>query len=91
MKRKIVIVSGCCIVVFIIFLPSYTKIQDLKQRNIELEQQIKRLQAQQARLKRERRLLFEDPVYSEKIAREKMGIAKKGEVIYQLIPNKKDK
>ena len=86
MKRKIVIVSGCCIVFFIIFLPSYTKIQDLKQRNIELEQEIKRLQTQQEKLKRERRLLFEDPVYSEKIAREKMGIAKEGEVIYRIVP-----
>jgi cell division protein FtsB len=30
--------------------------------------------------------LEEDPVYLEKVAREKMGLIKKGEVVYQLVP-----
>ncbi len=72
--------------IFIVFLPSFTKIQDLRQKNIELEQEIKRLQHQHQQLEKEKRLLVDDPVYFEKIAREKMGIAKEGEIIYRIIP-----
>ncbi len=76
--------------VFFYFLPSYTKMQDLKQRNWEYRQEIKALQEKNAALLRERELLETDPEYVEKIAREKMGLIKEGEVVYKIVPAAKE-
>ena len=72
--------------VFIYFLPSYTKMQDLKQKNWDYQQQIKILQAKNAQLLKEKKLLENDPEYVEKVAREKMGLIKEGEVVYKIVP-----
>ena len=74
------------IVVLIIFLPSYTKMQDLKQKNLDYKRQIEQLQQKSAELKEEKRLLENDPVYLEKVAREKMGLIREGEVVYKITP-----
>ena len=74
------------IIVLIIFLPSYTKMQDLKQKNLDYKRQLEQLQQKSAELKEEKRLLENDPVYLEKIAREKMGLIREGEVVYKITP-----
>ena len=74
------------IIVLIIFLPSYTKMQDLKQKNLDYKKQIEQLQQKSAELKEEKRLLENDPVYLEKVAREKMGLIREGEVVYKITP-----
>ncbi|MBM3248865.1 MAG: septum formation initiator family protein [Candidatus Omnitrophica bacterium] len=71
-------------IVFIIFLPSYAKLQDLKQKNIELEDRIAELQQKNTELLKTKELLENDPFYLEKVAREKMGVTKKGEVVYKI-------
>jgi len=68
------------------FLPSYTQMQDLKLRNVQYEQEIIRLKRERAQLEREKQLLIHDPQYLEKVAREKMGLIKEGEVIYKITP-----
>ena len=74
------------IIVFLLFLPSYTKMQDLRQKNSELAKELRELKHQNAQLKRERALLENDPVYLEKVAREKMGLIREGEVVYKMVP-----
>jgi len=74
------------IIVLIIFLPSYTKMQDLKQKNLDYKKQIEQLQQKSAELREEKRLLESDPVYLEKVAREKMGLIREGEVVYKITP-----
>ena len=76
------------LVVFIYFLPSYTKMQDLKQKNRDYGQQIMALKRQNEQLLEEKRLLETDPAYLEKVAREKMGLIKEGEYILELVPAK---
>ncbi len=73
-------------VILIIFLPSYTKLQDLRVRSFDYENEIKHLKAENARLYDENKRLEDDPVYLEKVAREKMGLAKEGEVMYKITP-----
>ena len=60
--------------------------QDLKERNLQYEREIKELERVKIQLAEERRRLTEDPVYLEKVAREKLGVVKKGETIYRLEP-----
>jgi len=71
-------------IAFIIFLPGYTKLQDLKQKNVELEGKIAELQQKNTELINKRELLENDPFYLEKVAREKMGVTKKGEMVYKI-------
>ena len=68
------------------FIPSYSRLQDLKERNTALEEEISSLKQRNEDLAQEEILLETDPVYLEKIAREKMGIVKDGEVVYKLSP-----
>ena len=72
--------------VLIAFLPSYSKMQDLKQKNRDYAGQIEELKRKNVELREEKRLLEEDPFYLEKVAREKMGLIRKGEVVYKLVP-----
>ena len=74
------------IFVLIGFLPSYTKMQDLKQKNTDYRRQIEQLRQKSVELKEEKRRLEKDPVYLEKVAREKMGLIREGEVVYKITP-----
>jgi cell division protein FtsB len=75
--------------VLLAFLPSYTKLQDLKQRNQDFEERTVKLQQEVKDLNKRLYKLEHDPVYMEKVGREKMGVVKKGEVIYKISPQKK--
>ncbi len=70
-------------VILILFLPSYTRLQDLRQKNATYEKQIEALKKKNIELTEEKRRL-QDPVYLEKVAREKMGLIREGEIIYRL-------
>ncbi len=72
------------IIVMVVFLPAFSNWQDVKQKDAEYQKRITELVEENARLKEEKRLLEEDPDYLEKVAREKMGLIREGEVIYQL-------
>jgi len=74
------------VIILGIFVPSYTRMQDLEQKNKAYLHEIKQLAAERDLLREERRLLEEDPAYLEKVAREKMGLIREGEVIYKITP-----
>jgi cell division protein FtsB len=74
------------ILVLFIFLPSYTKMQDLRQKNKDYAYQLQLLKERKIRLIEEKKLLENDPMYLEKVAREKMGLIRKGEVVYKITP-----
>lgn len=74
------------IVALMVFLPSYTQMQDLRAKNDAFQKQIDDLTSQNKSLRQERLLLERDPVYLEKVARERMGLVREGEVVYKLVP-----
>ncbi|HOD11917.1 MAG TPA: septum formation initiator family protein [Candidatus Omnitrophota bacterium] len=86
MKRNALWLFGVTIIIFALFLPSYTKMQDLRSRNDQYEQQIVQLKKDRERLLEEERRLRDDPEYQEKIIRQEMGVIRKGEVIYRVVP-----
>ena len=63
--------------------------QQLKQKNLNYRKQIEELRLKGVSLKEEKRRLENDPVYLEKVAREKMGLVKEGEVVYKVVPQSK--
>ena len=78
------------VIVLIFFLPSYSRMQDLRQKNIDYARDKEALKQENARLKNEQLRLEEDPIYLEKVAREKMGLVKEGEVVYKIVPGNQE-
>lgn len=84
--KKAFLLFGIAVFLAIIFLPSYTKLQELRDKNHNLEAQIKRLNIENCLLQQELKRIENDLVYQEKIAREKMGVVRKGEIPIKIVP-----
>jgi cell division protein FtsB len=76
------------ILFLILFLPGYTKVQELRDTNRDLEAKIKKLYKDNVLLQEELKLIAEDPVYQEQVAREKMGLVRPGEIPIKIVPAK---
>ena len=88
--RKAFWLFGVAVFLLIIFLPGYTKLQELRDRNRDLETRIRQLNVENALLQQELERAENDPLYQEKIAREKMGVVRKGEIPVKIIPKGKE-
>jgi len=77
---------GITVFLLILFLPGYTKLQELRDRNRDLESKIKRLRIENSLLEQELGRIASDPDYQEKIVREKLGVVRKGEIPVKIIP-----
>ncbi len=73
-------------ILFLLFLPSYTRMQDLKEKNSNYQRDIQRLKIINAQLREEKNKLEKDPFYLEKVGRERMGLVRKGETVYRIEP-----
>ncbi len=71
-------------VILILFLPGYTKLQELKDKNRDLEARINKVEVENTLLEDEILRIQQDPVYQEEIIREKLGVVRKGEIVYKL-------
>jgi len=60
--------------------------QEQREKNLEYERRIAELKGRNRELEKEKRLLLEDPVYLERVAREEMGLVREGEMVYRLMP-----
>jgi len=80
---------GSAVFLLILFLPGYTKLQELRDKNRDLEIKIKRLTMENVLLQQERKRIESDPVYQERIIRDKMGVVRKGEIPIKIVPPKK--
>jgi len=88
LKRAFWIV-GLAVFLLILFLPGLTKLQELRDKNRDLESKIRRLNIENALLEEEMKKIASDPVYQERIARQKLGIVRKGEIPIKIVPQKK--
>jgi cell division protein FtsB len=87
--RKAFWLFGSAVFLLVIFLPGYTKLQELRDRNRDLELRIKKLNIENALLQQELSRVLNDPIYQEQIAREKMGVVRKGEIPVKILPEQK--
>ena len=69
------------VIITAIFLPGTVKYCSLSIQKAQNESKLKVLIQENRRLTEENKKLKEDPVYIEKMARENLGLAKKGEVV----------
>jgi cell division protein FtsB len=80
---------GTAVLLLVLFLPGYTKLQELRDKNRDLEAKIKKLNVDNSLLHQELDRVLNDPVYQEEIARDKMGVVRKGEIPVKIVPDKK--
>jgi len=85
-RRKIIWLLAIAIVILVIFLPGYTKLQELKDKNSQLQARIEQIKLENARLENEILRIQQDPLYREEIIRQKLGVVRKGEVVYKIEP-----
>ena len=86
MFKKALWLFGLATFLMVVFLPGYTKLQDLRAKNRELSLNINKLKKENVLLQNDIARLQDDPLYQEKVAREKMGIVRKGEVPVKIVP-----
>ena len=80
---------GLVVIILILFIPGFSKMQELRSKNSDLEDKIRRLNIENTLLQQEMLKMASDPVYQERVAREKMGIVRKGEIPIKIVPEKK--
>ena len=74
------------VIILALFLPSYSTMQDLKQKNLEYAHRITALEEKNKKFEEERHLLQTNPDYVEKVGRETMGLIRPGETVYKIVP-----
>ncbi|MFA5114980.1 MAG: septum formation initiator family protein [Candidatus Omnitrophota bacterium] len=84
--RKALWLFGIAVLLLILFLPGYARLNQLKEKNRDLETNIRKLKIENSLLNQELKRVENDPLYQEKIARDKMGIVRKGEIPVKIIP-----
>jgi len=87
MRKKLFLILVIIESLFLLFwgIKSYYTI-NLSQKEIrKVEEKLNQLKLENQRLKEQINSL-EDPFYLEKMAREKLGLAKKGEIVYKILP-----
>lgn len=87
--RKSFWLFGFAVLVLVLFLPGYTKLQESRIKNRKLEEKFRKIAVENYLLQEELKKVENDPVYQEKIAREKMGVVRKGEIPIKIFSEKK--
>jgi cell division protein FtsB len=73
-------------ILILIFLPGFAKLQELRLRFSETETQTRKTQKENYLLEQKISQMQTNPEYVEIVAREKMGVVKKGETILRFVP-----
>ena len=80
-KKRIAYTAIGILVIVLIFLPGFSKLQRLRKKNRNLEKRIEILTRANEELKKQKEKLENDPSYVEKVAREKLGLTRKDEIV----------
>jgi len=87
--RKSFWLFGFAVLLLVLFLPGYKKLQESRARNRQLELQFRKIAIENSLLQEELKRVQNDPLYQEKIARDKMGVVRKGEIPIKIFSGKK--
>ncbi|MBU4128816.1 septum formation initiator family protein [bacterium] len=84
---KVILIAIFLLIFFLayLFISGYLDLRKVGQRLARIEEENKKLARENKRLEEEIKALEGDPFYIEKIAREELGMVKKGEIVYEII------
>ncbi|MCX5668181.1 MAG: septum formation initiator family protein [Candidatus Omnitrophica bacterium] len=90
MGQKSGVKTGIFVVILLVaFLPPFIKYQQINYKRGALDRQLKSIKEEIKALEEEKRRLETDIIYVEKRARDRTGVAKKGEIILKSYPSKR--
>ena len=90
MGQKSAVKTAVFVVILIVaFVPPFIKYQQINYKSKALDRQLKSIKEEIKVLEEEKRRLETDIIYVEKRARDRTGVAKKGEIILKSYPAKK--
>lgn len=87
--RKSFWLFSFAVLLLIIFLPGYTKLQESRAKNRQLAEKFRKITIENYLLQEELKRVQNDPFYQEKIVRDKMGVVRKGEIPIKIFSSKK--
>ena len=90
MKLNVWKILFVLVIIILLFFPPYSKIQKLRQKDIALSQKLGLLEIENKRLSEEIEMLKSDPVYIEEVARQTLKVARKNEVVLQIINSEEE-
>jgi cell division protein FtsB len=73
-------------IVAVVFFPSLSQFLELREESKRFDAKICDAKMRRHTLEEEKALVENDDYYLEKLAREKLGLVKKGEVVYKIVP-----
>ncbi len=82
------LVAVVIIAVISLFLPKLRQNQERQRKITVLEEENRARESQTKQLQRQQDLFLSDPKYVERVAREELGKARSGEIIYRFNDNK---
>ncbi len=80
-KKRLIYILAALIAIAAIYFPGFAKLRRLRKQNSNLERRMEILSKTNEELRKEKEKLENDPVYIEKIAREKLGMIRRDEII----------
>ena len=93
MKRRFVFLWAGILLLIIfafLYLPGLSRYQELRNEEDRLSKELGELENQIKSLQKEKELLQKDQVYLEKVIREELGVVRPGEIVYRVVPEKKE-
>lgn len=87
--RKSFWLFGFAVLLLFLFLPGYIKLQESRAKNRQLEEKFRKMVVENYLLQEELKRIENDPVYQEKIVRDKMGVVRRGEIPIKIFSEKK--
>ncbi len=87
--RRSLWLFGFAVLLLVLFLPGYTKLQESRVKNRNLEDRFRKMTVENYLLQEELKRIENDPVYQEKIARQRLGVVRKGEIPIKIFSEKK--
>ena len=85
-KPTAIVVFALLLGLFVLLLvPRALHVHELERRSANLEKELVQLRRENEKLGTELKLLHDDPVYLEKVARQKFNKAKEGEIVYKVV------
>jgi len=87
--RRALWLFAFAVLLLVLFLPGYARLQESRNKNRQLEANFRKITIENSLLQEELKRIENDPIYQEKIARDKMGVVRKGEIPIKIFSEKK--
>ena len=84
--RPVLILFVVSMLVFFMYLPNYTRLRKLREENARMNREIVTLKEEIRQLEENIRRAEDDPLLWERLAREKVGAVREGEIVVDIAP-----